>query len=138
LEWPFAKTPDGYGHLKIGDKFRIVSQVVCEETHGPPADSKLQAAHSCGYSSCCNPWHISWKTAKENCADKILHGTNVSGKGGAIRPRYGEENGFSKLKRDQVLAIRASDEPRNELAQRYRISPATVKSIKARRCWAWL
>jgi hypothetical protein len=135
LIWPYAKSTDGYGCIVIDGRRCIVSRLVCESTHGPSPTDTHQAAHDCGNSSCCNPTHIRWKTPKENCADKIIHGTNV----GNYKPKFGESNGRSLLTRDQVMAIRGSTaEPRRKLADRYGVSVSTIAAIRARQNWTWL
>lgn len=134
LEWPFAKTPDGYGHLKIDEKFRVVSRVICEEVNGLPSSPDLQAAHSCGFSSCCNPWHLSWKTRKENEADKITHGTQ----GGGFRFQRGNTNSRARLTETQVRLVRVSDKTNRELALEFGVSASTISSARLRKNWAWL
>ncbi|WP_292637037.1 hypothetical protein [Mesorhizobium sp.] len=54
-------------------KCRRVSRLVCEEVHGPPPSPDHEAAHSCdnGDLGCATKRHLSWKTPKENTADKF-------------------------------------------------------------------
>jgi|SRR6516164_5497046 len=52
----------------------------------------------------------------------------------AVLPR-GEEHGSAILREEDVLMIRASGESRKTLAQRYNVSPETIKTIRARRSW---
>lgn len=72
LTWPFARTTGGYGKLKG----KVVSRRLCEEAYGPAPTTDHQAAHSCGmgHLACVAKRHLSWKTPKENCADRSVHG----------------------------------------------------------------
>lgn len=74
LIWPYARTPAGYGVLD-GHKIKVVSRRLCEEAYGPPPTPKHHAAHSCGngHLGCVTRRHLSWKTPKENGADRIAH-----------------------------------------------------------------
>lgn len=51
---------------------------MCQKAHGDPPSPKHDAAHSCGrgHEGCVNPNHLSWKTKKQNQADRITHGTS--------------------------------------------------------------
>lgn len=79
--WPFARSSNGYGNIRINGKNRVASRVMCETAHGYPADLILEAAHSCGNGAdgCMNPKHLSWKTHAENERDKNDHGTRYRG-----------------------------------------------------------
>lgn len=72
LFWPFNDS-DGYGRMMKDGKCRRVSRLVCEEVHGPPPSPDHEAAHSCdnGDLGCATKRHLSWKTPKENTADKF-------------------------------------------------------------------
>lgn len=76
LTWPFSRNAAGYGRIWVDGGMRTVSRRVCEEVNGPPPTPKHEAAHSCGkgHLACVTKGHLSWKTPKENCADRIIHG----------------------------------------------------------------
>lgn len=132
LIWPFHRHKNGYGHLKVHGKEVIASRYVCELAHGRPPTSKHQAAHSCGkgHEGCVNPRHLSWKTRRENEADKLLHGTLIKG----------ADHALSKLNEDQVREIRylKDKEMQKTIASRFGISPRHVWMIQRRKRWAWL
>lgn len=75
LAWPYGKNASGYGVWTGATGSGIVSRQVCEEAHGPAPTPKHEAAHSCGkgHLACVTKGHLSWKTPKENGADKRLH-----------------------------------------------------------------
>lgn len=81
LIWPYARTSSGYGNLGIEDGNAVVSRLVCERVYGPPPTPDHEAAHSCGrgHEGCVTQNHLSWKTATENQADRVAHGTVNSG-----------------------------------------------------------
>lgn len=127
--WPFSKTPGGYGQMHVDGVSVIVSRRLCEEVNGPPPTPKHQAAHSCGrgLEGCVTQSHLSWKTRKENEADKLLHGTH----------NRGEKHPLAKLNSDQVmeiLALGGSDTKKN-IAKRFGISSTSVFKILSGETW---
>lgn len=89
----------------------------------------LEASHGpCREPSCVNPAHLSWKTHKENMADRVRDGTT----------NRGERCHSHKLIEAQVLAIRADTRLQREIAADYRVSTTTVGGIKTRHKWGWL
>ena len=77
-----------------------------------------------------NPRHLSWKTAKQNEADKITHGTI----------RRGSSINTSKLSEDDVREIRKmiGKVSAADIARAWGISTVMVSNIKNRKAWAWL
>jgi len=110
----------------------LASRYVCELVRGKPPTPKHEAAHSCGkgHDGCIAPGHLSWKTATQNAADKLLHGTD---------PR-GERCGTAKLTEGQVREIRSlkGTATQAELAIRYSVARETISLIHRRINWAWL
>lgn len=99
IVWPYARTKAGYPNMKYKGGYIVASRLMCIKAHGYPSSECYQAAHSCGggHKGCMNPNHLSWKTPKENEADKVVHGTKL----------YGESCSFSKLTWSKVDQIRA-------------------------------
>lgn len=130
LVWPFSKGGGQYGRIFNPDDggYRIASRVVCEEAHGMPPHSDMEAAHSCGNASCVNPNHLSWKTPKGNSDDKDIHGTKP----------LGVKSGKAKLTEDAVRAIRAAMRPTRELAEEYGVHTNTIRVIQRGLRWGWL
>jgi hypothetical protein len=77
LIWPFARLPSGYAKYQNTSGHRVM----CEMVNGPAPSATDHAAHSCGRGpdGCVHPRHLRWASAKENAADRILHGTQYSG-----------------------------------------------------------
>lgn len=130
LTWPYGKDSHGYGAMKRNGKHALVSRAVCEEVHGAPPSPNHEAAHSCGngHLGCVSSNHLSWKTVKENAADRIVHGTH----------RNGERHGRAKLTEADARKIRAlkgSPVTQIAIAKRFGVSRATVWSIHNNQNW---
>ena len=136
LIWPFARARSrrhrGYGHLKIEGKTVQAHRYACEHVHGAAPFPAAQAAHSCGngHLGCCNPKHVSWKTASENQLDRITHGTDGRG----------TRNPSAKLTDNDVREIRALEgvKSQREIAKKFGIGQAHVHRIHKRLRWEWL
>lgn len=130
VEWPFSKTESGYGFFtNDGVRYRV-NRFVCRRVYGEPSSEDLDAAHSCGNRLCVNPSHLRWATRKENCADRLIHGTE----------NVGEKNGQAKLTEEDVREIRAlleSGMKRKLIADRFHISLSHLDAIRARTKWAY-
>jgi len=127
LIWPFGRT-GGYG--RIGRR-GLVHRIVCEAVHGPPPTPQHEAAHSCGrgHDGCVSRTHLSWKTPKENSADRVLHGTAPCG----------EQNGYAKLTAADLVAIRsalaAGNTTQRQIAAQFGVSHGTISLIRHGRTW---
>lgn len=84
LIWPFARQKDGYPVISHEGRAYGAHRRLCELVNGPPPTPQHQAAHGCGkgHLGCITNRHLRWATPAENCADKVIHGTNRPGKGG--------------------------------------------------------
>lgn len=122
LIWPFAKDRNGYGP----------SRKMCIAAHGEPAESILQAAHSCGNGNlgCMNPKHLRWATRKDNAGDMVDHG----------RSQRGGKCNMAKLTESAVKQIRVtrSSESCASLARELGVTRKTVSRARYRETWAWL
>lgn len=113
LEWPFHTNEFGYGP----------SRQMCVAAHGAPPSDVHQSAHSCGngHLGCMNPKHLRWATAKENAADRAIHGTDNAG---IFHYR-------SKLTADQVREIRHNPAKKRhaDLAREFGVTQGTIHGI---------
>lgn len=79
LLWPFSKAKTTGRPLAVWfeGKKGNPARIMCSQVNGTPPSETHQAAHSCGkgHLACVHPLHLSWKTSKENHADKIIHQT---------------------------------------------------------------
>lgn len=127
LTWPFG-TAGGYGRLGNAN----VSRLVCELANGAPPSSNYDAAHSCGngHLGCVTKRHMSWKTRKENMADKITHGTH----------NRGERQYRAKLTEDkarQILALKGIMK-QADIASLMGVRQDQISRIQSGKRWAWL
>ncbi len=69
--WPWigARHPDGYGHIRVGNRIMTSSRLACELGSGQPL-GELHALHRCGNPWCCNPSHIYAGDNRENARDR--------------------------------------------------------------------
>lgn len=125
--WPFALQPTGYARIGLQGKSYYAHRVVCVEAHGPPPSSEHEAAHSCGNRACMNPKHLSWKTSKDNHADRREHGTILSG----------EKHNEAKLTWAQVDEIRSKQGSKSQvaLADEYGVTPSLICRILKGKIW---
>lgn len=134
IQWPFGAggRGRGYGRMHTPDGPISVHRALCEAAHGPPPTPEHEAAHSCGngHLRCVTKRHLSWKTPKENAADRLIHGTHSAG----------EKNGNARLTEAQVreiLAIRGTT-TQASIARRYGVTPQTIHEIYKGKTWACL
>lgn len=132
LLWPFfVDRTTGYGRISMktpggGSKSGSAHRYMCELSKGPPPSRRHQAAHACGNKQCVNPRHLSWKTQKQNEADKLIHGTATRG----VR------SGAAKLTAEDVVAIRgATGVTQKALAERYGVSRGHIAALRSGRFW---
>ncbi|CAB4159137.1 HNH nuclease [uncultured Caudovirales phage] len=128
------KDKDGYFVvcIQLNGKRRMlkVHRLVCEAFHGPPPFASAQAAHRDGSRDNNVPDNLRWATNAENCHDRKLHGTNLSG----------SQHGRAKLTEDAVMEIRSLRGRISQyaLAETMRVSQSTISAIQSRRIWAHL
>ena len=131
LVWPFGKTAAGYGACYVDGEIKYAHRIMCTWAHGEPTPEKNHAAHLCGNPSCVNPAHLKWKSAKDNAADKLRHGTD----------NRGEKCGTSKLLKSQVIEICQLLDAgmlQKEVAKIYGVKTSAIADINIGRNWNWL
>jgi hypothetical protein len=132
LIWPYSRTAKGYALIYDGENNAVVSRLVCDAVHGAPPTLMHDAAHSCGkgHEGCVTKRHLSWKTRAENCADKLVHGTE----------QRGSRNGAAKLGEPAVREILAlkGKWSQSEIAGMYGVSQTAISHIHRGRSWGWL
>lgn len=101
-----------------------VHRLVCEAFHGP-ALGGLQAAHLDGNPLNNDASNLAWKSAADNNADKLLHGTHQAG---VNHPR-------ARLNKQQVEHIRASPLSSRAAAREFGIAQSHVVRIRKGHRW---
>jgi hypothetical protein len=118
--------------LSNSDKQRkrwAVHRLVLLAFVGEPPIGQGHGAHRDGDRKNNRIGNLSWLSAKENMADRYIHGTD---------PRGGR-NPFAKLTESQVIDIRArvdSGQPAKAVAAQYGVNVFTVLAVHRRRSWA--
>lgn len=130
----FLAAVDGRGYPSVmlrreGKPYRCrVHRLVCTAFHGAPPSALHEVAHQNGVRADVTADNLSWKTRRENCADKKRHGTH----------REGSEIPWARLSDEKVRLIKgrlASGESLSSIARSYDIAVGAIGNIKAGRNW---
>lgn len=128
--WPWRRgtTRAGYGQTWLNGKNVLAHRVAWEIHNGSVPKGVIR--HSCDNPRCCNPFHLSDGTYKDNTADMLSRNRN--------KPPQGEKNRHAKLTSELVISMRAEDArgaSRTYLAEKYSVTTSTVSSIINRITW---
>lgn len=108
--------------------YRIRAAMVCQAFRGdrPPG---FLVRHLDGSRDNDSPGNLVWGTHKENCADKLTHGT----------VQRGEKSGNAKITADQARLVKSMAHlPKAEVVRITGIHPSTVSNIRFGGCWRWV
>lgn len=126
---------DGNGYPKVTLKnkdrgARVHVHVLLAAAFIGPRPDGQEVCHNDGKPANCTRTNLRYDTPVGNYADRFLHGTQP----------LGEQVPASKLKADQVRAIRAARGKRTakQLAAQFSTSPANVCNIQRGKRWAHL
>lgn len=82
--------------------------------------------HLCNNGRCINPSHLAIGTHNDNVQDRVR----------SNRSAVGENNGRSKLKKDQVIEIfKDNTTPKAHLAKKFGVDPAVIRCIQNKTKW---
>jgi len=136
--WPWlaSKFPNGYGQFQSGRRrgwSASSHRITWEMTYGSIPDG-LCVCHHCDNKVCCNPSHLFMGTQADNVKDMYRKGRD--------RQALGEQNGLSKLNKEQVITIRReyikSSVTQRILAVRFNVSQANIFKIIHRESWKYI
>jgi len=128
--WRRSKNSIGYGLIKVNYKTEFAHRISYTVFKGPiPAG--LCVCHTCDHPACVNPDHLWLGTRKQNSEDMVR-------KGRASRGGNGFKSGHSlshckrirKLTDEDVYFIRRSDWPLRHLADKFKVSMATISTVR--------
>lgn len=94
--------------------------------------------HSCDVPRCVNPAHLFLGNDSINIKDAVAKGRVRVPTLEAAQHHKGEQNGFHKLTRQQVMTIKSSLEngiTGYSLAKKYGVDPSTIADIRHGRTW---
>lgn len=144
--WTGNTDEQGYGRVKIRNRFVYVHRVSWE-THRGPIPIGMCVCHWCDTPPCANPAHLFLGTNADNAADRhkkgrsVLCGARGDRNGMRTHPervRRGSASLLAKLSSNDVLEIRRrfdEGETRFSLASAFSIHPGTIWKIIKRVRW---
>lgn len=120
----------GHGRLRV-NKRTVVASRFSWEIHKGPIPEGLKVLHHCDVGACVNPKHLYLGTLSDNAKDMFKR---------LRRDIKGENNGRSKLSKDQVLEIlrRYRKGLGPTLAKEFRVSDSTILAIIKGKLWKHL
>ncbi len=127
--WSGASMRSGYGVFRAGSlkdgtrRMESAHRFSCEMAHGKIPEG-MQALHKCDFKPCVNPDHLYIGTHADNMRDMAER---------IVRKSYdsrGESNANCKLNKNDIVAIRNSNESRRILAARYCVCEATITAAR--------
>lgn len=128
--WRHGTDKDGYGVIKRkGSRPQRAHRFSFEAKNGPIPGSGVMVCHTCDNPSCVNPDHLFLGAAKHNKTDSVDKGRHVHGRGVYWK---------AKLTEEQVLAIRADERKRREVANDYGVTPENIDAIRTGKIWKHL
>ena len=90
-----------------------------------PVFPQLFVCHHCDNPGCVNPDHLFVGTQKDNAQDALMKG----------RHYVGEKNGRSKLTKENVKEILASDLNGKQLADKFGVTRSTINNVRRGDTW---
>lgn len=132
--WDGAKTPKGYGNVRI-NKTDMKAHRVAWELVNFPIPEGFMVCHACDTPSCCNPGHLLLGSARANFTDMVQKRRGRFRDNKAI----GTRNANAKLTASKVAEIRAMYHNREanqyELADQFGVSQAAIGAIVRNKTW---
>lgn len=125
--WTAVLTHNGYGHFGVKGRMRLAHRFAWEMENGPIPPG-MRALHRCDVRRCVNARHIFIGSDADNSADMVAKGRSIRG----------EAHRFSKLRNEDVIAIRNATGTQKSIASRFGITRSAVAAIRRRENWAHL
>lgn len=129
LEWTGYKNQLGYGKIFTNGRAENAHRISYSICVGEIPDG-MCVCHKCDNRACINPSHLFIGTASDNMIDMYQKGRHRRGCG-----LIGQKHPSAKLKNEDVLYIRASNEDHKTLAEKFSIRTKHVQQIKAKTTW---
>lgn len=126
-EWVGRAGAAGYGQFRVGKTQFNANRVAYAIANGCTPQG-LFVLHSCDNPRCVRPKHLSLGTPLDNANDRGARG----------RHAIGERAGLARLTEAQVVAIRRSTKPPQEIAEALGVSTSCIKHVVRGRTWRHL
>lgn len=126
--WMGCICPNGYGQIGHEGKMKGAHRV-SYELHIGPIPEGAYILHRCDVPNCVNPAHLRAGTPRDNTRDMLS-------KGRAKFSYPGEAHHSSKLTELAVREIRTSSATPKELADRFGVTPRTIRKVRQGTRWA--
>lgn len=114
-EWLGAKTPSGYGKIRVNNKCTYAHRYSYFFYYGK-FDESLLVCHSCDNPSCVNPGHLFIGTYLDNAMDMSKKGRGHRGK-------------LSAIQINDILSRIRNGEKKRKIAREYKLSEALINNI---------
>lgn len=127
--WSGSLAPDGYGKVKLNNKFTSAHRLSWMIHHGEIPEGKI-IMHKCDNRACVNPNHLHLGTTQENTIDCI----NKKRK----NPAMGEKLPQSKLNEVSVKAIRDASRrgvSQAKIAKTFGLCQQAIHKVVSRKTW---
>lgn len=122
--WTASSTGVGYGGFRLNGKTQKAHRLAWTESNGPIPEG-LNVCHRCDNRRCCNPAHMFLGTHADNARDRNMKGRQMKGRGSPL----------AKLSEEAVRDIRSSPLGHKKLAEKYRVAPSLIISVRQRKAW---
>lgn len=131
--WTGRLVGKGYGSLGLGGRGakQILAHRLSYQIHKGQIPNGLVIMHKCDNPRCVNPEHLDAGTQSQNIKDAFSRGRKINLPSGL----KGESHGASKLTNKDVIAIRASTDTYQKLADMYGVSRTSIEKIRYRKTW---
>jgi len=123
-QWRSHTDKDGYGVLPGAHQNTRAHRLSYEIHHGTIPEGMI-VCHHCDNPGCVNPDHLFVGTQKDNAQDALMKG----------RHYIGEKNGRSKLTKENVKEILASDLNGQQLANKFGVTRSTINNVRRGDTW---
>ena len=135
----------GYGTLRVNKSPILAHRFSLQLQLKRPIESGIEVRHMCHNTKCINPEHLKEGTHADNMADMVIANRQAKGEYLSTRCKqvvrdkiYGENNGKSKLTKEQVIEIRNSNNKTTELSKIYGVGRNQILLIRKGLSWPHL
>ena len=128
--WGGRHDNKGYGRLSHGGTFQVAHRL-SYFIHNGDFNHKKHVLHKCDVSACVNPDHLYLGDQTQNNIDRDTRGRQ--------KTKHGQDHKVSKLKNEDVIAIRQHSIERGSgtmLAKKYNVSPSLIYLVRRKKAWA--